>query len=121
VVYTSESKALAALEVLVHLRPNELKMEFVIFEVVFDFAVATLSHLPLDWKEEPAPPSTQALGDEWIEAGASAVLKVPSVLTEEANFLFSPTHTDFAGVTIANPEPFIFDKRLLKLADELRS
>ena len=77
--------------------------------------------MPQARKEEPAPPSTQALGDEWIEAGTSAVLQVPSVLTEEANFLFSPAHPDFAAVSIANPEPFTFDKRLLKLADELRS
>lgn len=70
--------------------------------------------LPTDWREYPSPPALQAIGDNWIDAGRSLVLKVPSVIIpSESNFLINPAHPDFASLRIDPPEPFVFDPAFL--------
>jgi RES domain-containing protein len=70
--------------------------------------------LPPDWQSEPPPPSTKALGDAWVQELRSAVLQLPSVIIPgESNYLLNPAHPDFKRISIANPEPFAFDPRLL--------
>ena len=115
-VYTSGTKALAALETLVHLNPP-VGFRYVVFRVEFDEAVAEkadLATLPADWSDEPPPPSAQAVGDLWVKQGRSAVLELPSVIIRgESNYLLNPSHPDFKQVTIGTPESFAFDPRLL--------
>ena len=48
-----------------------------------------------------------------MKAARSAVLALPSVITEETNYLLNPAHPDFRKITIGKPEPFAFDPRLL--------
>ncbi len=116
VVYASESRALAALETLVHLNPP-LLFHFVAFAIDFDDAlVETLVReaLPSDWTGEPPPPTTQVLGDLWVKQARSAVLAVPSaIIPGEPNYLLNPAHPDFTQITVGPPEPFVFDPRLL--------
>lgn len=113
-VYTSGSKALAALESLVHLNPPVL-FSYVIISVGFDAAlVEKVSTLPPGWNDMPAPPSTRVLGDLWAAQRRSAVLEVPSVIIPgESNFLLNPAHPDFAAISFGVAEPFAFDPRLL--------
>jgi RES domain-containing protein len=50
-----------------------------------------LSSLPRNWKADPVPPRVQAIGDDWVAGGHSAVLRVPSALVPgESNFLLNP-------------------------------
>jgi RES domain-containing protein len=116
VVYASESRALAALENLVHLNPP-VTFQYVAIPVEFDGSwVETIARraLPADWTDEPPPPSTKAIGDLWVNEGRSAVLVVPSVIVPgEANFLLNPGHRDFRKIRIGKAERFAFDPRLI--------
>ena len=115
-VYTSGTQALAALESLVHLNPP-VAFKFVAIPVEFDDALVekfSPSKLPADWTEEPPPPSTQQIGDDWVRNARSAVLELPSVIIRsEPNFLLNPAHPDFLRLALGTPVPFSFDPRLL--------
>lgn len=113
-VYTSATRALAALESMVHLNPPVL-FSYAIIPVEFDAAlVEKIPALPPGWNAMPAPPATRLLGDAWARESRSAVLEVPSVIIpSEPNYLLNPAHPDFKAVTIGAPEPFSFDPRLL--------
>jgi len=114
VVYTSGSKALVALEALVHLNPPVI-FKYVAIAIEFDDAlVEKVAALPAEWTEEPPPPATKAIGDLWVKEARSAVLELPSVIVPgEPNYLLNPAHPDFKKIVIGKSEPFSFDPRLL--------
>ena len=71
--------------------------------------------LPATWRTDPPPRKLQKIGDAWVSAGESAVLQVPSaIVAAESNFLLNPAHPDFPQITICRPQPFRFDRRLLR-------
>jgi RES domain-containing protein len=116
VVYSSQHKSLAALELLVHrdpTRPNR----FTAF--LFQFPESLIETVPLrglpeDWRQEPPPPSAQQIGDAWMKESRSAVLAMPSIIIpEELNYVLNPAHRDFRKITIGKPQDFAFDARLL--------
>ncbi len=115
VVYTSSTRSLAALEILVHLNPP-VRFKYVAFRVKFDAALLEVvppKTLPAEWQSEP-PPSSQAVGDVWVLQARSAVLMLPSVIIPgEPNYLLNPAHADFRTISIGRPEPFAFDVRLI--------
>lgn len=116
VVYCSQSKALAALESLVHLNPP-VRFRYVAIRVAFDESIVArfpLRKLPDNWRTEPPPPVTQRVGDLWVKSARSAVLALPSaIIPGEFNFLLNPAHPDFSKVVYGKPEIFVFDPRLL--------
>jgi len=115
VVYTSSTKSLATLESLVHLNPPVF-FKYVVMEVQLDEALVEtfpVKKLPADWRTEPPPPSTKAIGEAWVREARSAVLALPSVISGETNYLINPAHPDFKKISIGKPEPFVFDPRLL--------
>jgi RES domain-containing protein len=118
-VYTAGSRALAALEILVHLDSPRLLSRFVLCEVLLNGTLVrdlSADDIPMDWRFEPPPHSTQAVGDRWIKEAPSPVLHVPSVIiAEESNYLLNPHHPDFAQIRISKPRPFRFDPRLNRL------
>jgi RES domain-containing protein len=115
-VYGSQHKSLAALELLVHrdpTRPNRFTAFFFQFPEALVETVA-LRTVPQDWRQEPPPPSTQQVGDAWMKESRSAVLAVPSIIIpEELNYILNPAHPDFRKITIGKPQNFAFDARLL--------
>ena len=115
VVYTSNTKSLAALETLVHLNPP-VPFKYVAIRIQFDDALVEIVRakaLPPDWQTEPPPPSTKAMGDAWARAARSAVLALPSVIIPgELNYLLNPAHPDFKTISLGKTEPFAFDSRL---------
>jgi RES domain-containing protein len=116
VVYTSGAKSLAALESLVHLNPP-VHFKYVAIRAKFDEALVEIfpvKALPPDWRSEPPPPSTKAIGDAWTRSARSAMLALPSVIISgEPNYLLNPAHPDFKKISVGKPEPFAFDPRLL--------
>jgi len=71
--------------------------------------------LPPNWREYPAPPQLQAIGDKWVRSKRSAVLRVPSVIVPgEHNYLLNPEHPKFRRIVVGKPEKFALDLRLLK-------
>jgi len=59
---------------------------------------------------------TRRIGDEWTRNRRSAMLRVPSVIVFESNFILNPEHADFSRIRFADPQPFRFDARLLRSA-----
>jgi RES domain-containing protein len=109
-VYTSESLALAALEILAHLGRRSTLASYSRCAVHFDEALVSSldrSLLPASWRAYPAPAELQFIGNSWIAGEASAVLEVPSALVEtESNYLINPLHPDFGSLIIKPPKPF---------------
>lgn len=116
VVYTSQSAALATLEILVHLGSSSALASWVLIGCRIPeglVKVADGASLPKHWRRFPAPEELQRIGNEWMTSGASAVLEVPSAIIEsEHNYLLNPEHKDFRRIEVQEPLPFSFDVRL---------
>ncbi len=119
VIYTSATQSLAALESLVHLHPP-VSVKLVAIPLTFPSTLLeTLARarLPSDWRQNPAPPTVQRLGDQWLTESRSAILAVPSVIIPaETNYLLNPQHPAFKKIKLGKPIPFSFDPRLYNLA-----
>lgn len=70
--------------------------------------------LPADVEEvEAIPPDPRAHGDAWQAACRSAVLRVPSLIVQDArNLLLNPAHPRAAETRLLSCTPFRFDERL---------
>lgn len=116
VVYASESRALAMLEVLAGLGSARTLPAYVLIGLSFDASRVTTvdpEALPEGWRRRPPPESTRRIGDRWLAEGASVVLRVPSALVpQESNYLLNPRHPDFAAVRVEGLEPLELDPRL---------
>jgi RES domain-containing protein len=103
IVYLSEHPASCLLEVLAHgLSIAEAPRPYQWLEVTVDAGVTaeSVGDLPDDWSQNMAV--TRKMGDAWLRARSSALLKVPSVLTPAtANFLLNPRHPLAKEVRIA--------------------
>lgn len=120
-VYTSATLSLAALELLVHVDPEEAPEDRVSIaaELPAGLEVETLGveELPADWRSYPGPEALKDLGSAWAKAGRTTVLEVPSaVIPGEANYLLNPGHRDASRLTLRAPTQFTFDHRLWKTA-----
>lgn len=118
VAYTASSRALAILELLVHVARENAPSDYVFVEAeVPDDAVEQLNiaQLPAGWRTEPPPSSLRAIGDEWARANRSLALRVPSaIVPEEFNVLVNPRHARFGELRInGEPQPVVLDPRLL--------
>jgi RES domain-containing protein len=118
VVYLADHPASALVEVMVHLEidPEDLPIHYQLLgiEVPDDVAVTALaeSELPDGWRQQIAV--TRARGDEWLRAGATALLRLPSAIVPEAtNYLLNPAHADAARISIASALRAPFDPRLM--------
>ena len=107
VVYMSENRSLAVLEILVHLSdvlpdnvlgsadlPDDVSPE-----------ILTDKELPENWATLVVGEqyTTRHLGDEWLRRGNSAALSVPSVTSGERNFLLNPEHPQFRQIDFHDP------------------
>ena len=82
VIYSAGSRSLACLENVVHRNQIGLNNSFQVMtiEIPDDIMVLSieLKKLPSNWVIFENMPLTQAMGENWITEGKSAVLKVPS-------------------------------------------
>lgn len=117
VVYTSETRALCLLEVLAGLRSVKPLHAYVLIPGTFDDSLVLPlqpGSLPADWQDNPPHPSTQQIGDTWVDQEESAILRVPSaIIPDEYNYLFNPPHSDFDRIEIGSPQDLTLDSRLL--------
>lgn len=117
VVYTAGSQSLAVLEMLV--QDDPLRARYIVIPATLPKALKverlTDEQLPAGWRDIAARDLTQALGDEWLKRGSSAVLAVPSaVIPAETNYLINPLHPAFGKIEIGAPQDFLTDPRLLR-------
>jgi RES domain-containing protein len=117
-VYTAGSRALAILEIAVHLDLSEdLPDDRYMAEIFIpdDVPVQTLDavDLPIGWDAKPPQLLTQLLGDKFVRESLAAVLKVPSaIVPEEHNYLINPLHPDASFVKVVSLSPLLLDGRL---------
>ncbi|HEY3987556.1 RES family NAD+ phosphorylase [Cedecea sp.] len=116
-VYLGSSRALCVLETLVHLEIEDIIQGYTLLSIqVPESLVASLdmNALPEDWQSDPAPRSTQRIGDEWLESNVGLVLQIPSTITGEWNALFNPAHSRVQDILQSlTSEAFVIDPRLV--------
>ena len=118
-IYTSASRALCMVEIMVHIPAGIIPKDFYLVSISIpdDINIFTieLKDLPENWNRNPIPGSTQKIGNDFIAARKAMVLKVPSaIVKDEWNYLINPLHQDFKAVKIITAEPFSLDTRLFK-------
>lgn len=116
VIYTAESRSLACLENLVHRSGEGNNDGYRVMQINVP------DHLKIDsieetklkpgWQKIENYMYCQKIGGDWLSAGNTAILKVPSVLIKnEFNFILNPNHPDFRKIRLTGTEDFIFDPR----------
>lgn len=118
-VYCTTSLSLAALEVFVHLDPDDLPEDLVSIRAALPddvpLEILEVSALPSDWNQAPGPAALQDMGSDWIASSRGAALGVPSaIIPAEQNILLNPGHPDMARLVRSPPERFVFDPRMRK-------
>ncbi|MEI7909194.1 MAG: RES family NAD+ phosphorylase [Verrucomicrobiota bacterium] len=116
-VYAAGTRALAALELLVHASPELLRVEFQLIAIeVPDELIEPCQPPPPNWDKLPAGAASQDFGARWLRrsvAAAKAVLALPSVLMpEEPIYLLNPLHPGFPAIRILQRRRLQFDARL---------
>ena len=117
IVYTAESRALATLEVSVHLDlaedlPND--RFYVEIDIPDNIIIqeVKIEDLPQDWNSKPPSLTTQIIGDDFVLENGAAILKVPSsIVPQEYNYLINPNHPDSKKIKVAGKTSMIFDSR----------
>ena len=117
VIYTAGSRALACLENVVHRSGEGLQDLFrvMVIRIPDSLLIETIveADLPDDWADYQNFDVCQQQGENWLQRGQSAVLRVPSVIVpQEWNYLLNPAHPAFAAIHLVRTEPFVFDPRL---------
>lgn len=115
-VYLAESRALAALEILVHAPREALRLNWRLIELeIPDSQIerVPVSSLPENWRTQPSSRAAQAFGANWLRAGKNLALQLPSVvIPEEKSVLLNPFHPLMSELIPGEPLPFSFDSRL---------
>ena len=119
IIYTSESISLATVEYLVHVPLSIVptNISLITLQILNEITPKeiSVSDLPRNWREYPAPSRLAELGTNWARSNESLLLRVPSVVVEhEFNILINPSHPDMKHVTIFQVESYIADKRLFR-------
>lgn len=121
-VYTAESRAIAMLEISVHLDLNEdLPDDRFYVEIEIPDSVSILevlrNHLPKDWQSNPPGLATQTIGDDFVIQNEAAILKVPSSLVpEEYNYLINPNNSEASKIKVISTTKLRFDSRIRKFS-----
>lgn len=117
VIYTSNSRALACLENVVHRSKLGLSTNFSVMEIDIPNSIAItevyLKDLPKNWDQFNQMHQMQKIGDLWIEECKTVILKVPSsIIHDECNYLLNPNHLDYKKIKLVATRPFLFDDRI---------
>lgn len=115
IVYLGDSPALCLLEILVHLEASadELPEAFSLLRASLparEVEKAPTVDLSANWREDLN--TTRCIGDDWLAAGESLLLRVPSaIVPHNVNYLFNPLHPAADQVALSS-ESFPADRRL---------
>ncbi|POY34990.1 RES superfamily protein [Solitalea longa] len=119
-VYTAESRALALLEISVHIDISEdlpTDRYYVEIDIPDDIEILEIpiENLPENWDSKPPILETQYIGDDFVRQKNAAVLKVPScIVPPEYNYLINPNHPDANRITLITKQKLKFDSRFRK-------
>lgn len=119
VLYTSSSRALASLELLVH--RNAIMSGYAYVVLVIEVSLPNhsvqavkLGNLPKQWRGIQFYSELQEMGSNWYQARSALLLEVPSaVIPQEKNFVINTKHPLFEkSVRVKRTEDFFWDARL---------
>lgn len=120
VIYTSSSRALAMLELLVHRSGLDLGKGFRLLEIKLsitekDIEEIRVEKLVKNWQSIEAYSQEQKIGSEWHKRFDKLILKVPSVvIPQEYNYVINTRHKDFEKkVKLELIEEIDFDRRII--------
>lgn len=116
IVYTSESLALASLEVFVHTESDRIPLVAICAFLPSNTVIEEVEakSLPANWQQADAYPVLQNIGKQWLQSHRTPVLKVPSaIIPVEFNYLINPQHPDLQ-LELEPPMTFRFDQRMWK-------
>lgn len=113
-LYASTALSLACLELLVHLSPDQIPLEY-----VYTAAEIQTDPAPHDFRGSLRDSeATRRYGHAWATSQSSLAIYVPSVIIPvEYNVLLNPLHAALHGVAWGDPTSFEFDPRLLRDSD----
>jgi len=116
-LYTSEHRSLALLELLVHssqrLLPDNIGLLTLSLPNQWELPKVSQERLPKDWRRYPAPNTLADIGSQWLADRQSVGIKVPSaIIPNEWNVLLNPEHSDFSLLTVESVSNFALDYRL---------
>ncbi len=115
-VYLADSRALAALEIIVHAPREVLRLEWRVISVeIPDSWIEEIApeKFPKDWRAQPFSDHARRLGAAWMRSGKMpAYLLRSTIVQEEKCLLLNPLHDAFREIGKWKPEVFTFDPRL---------
>jgi len=121
VLYTSESRALACLENVVHRSTTTLqglfKTQVILIPDSITMEIIIEKDLPLGWSRIDRFSVCKNLGSAWYVFMNTTTLRVPSsLIPKENNYIISTIHPDYNQVKLLDVEDFSFDPRI-KMAE----
>jgi RES domain-containing protein len=113
-VYLAESRALAALEIMVHAPREMLQLDWAIIRVEVPAEwIEESGAPPTGWRNHPVSDTARKSGAAWLQACQGVALRLPSVIIpQEYTLLVNPRHANVAQLVVSDPEVFGFDSRL---------
>lgn len=118
-LYTSQNRALAILELLVHtpkeiVPPNQILLTIEIPKKL-ESKILLVDKLKDDWDALQTNEWTQNLGLRYFQKSDTLGIIVPSALINlEKNIVLNPSHKDYQQIEIIDQSEFKFDERLFK-------
>jgi RES domain-containing protein len=117
IVYLADHPSSALLEMLVHMDRDLIPPTYQLLRIDISLDVTieavVAGDLSGNWRTDTI--ASREIGDRWLDRSTSALLRVPSAISEQGqNFLLNPAHPDAAKVTVAEIIHAPFDARLLR-------
>ena len=117
IVYLADHPSSALLELLVHMDRDLIPPTYQLLriDISLDATIEAVvaGDLSGNWRTDTI--ASREIGDRWLDRSTSALLRVPSAISEQGqNFLLNPAHPDAAKVTVAEIIHAPFDARLLR-------
>lgn len=116
IVYLADHSSSALLEMLVHMDRDLIPSTYQLLRVVVpsDIAIEVVGpdKMSADWRTETI--ASRQIGDQWLDRSSSALLRVPSAISQGHNYLLNPAHADAARIAVAEVLHAPFDARLLQ-------
>lgn len=116
VAYLTDSRALAALEILVHAGRAGVHLSWVVIEAEVPARMideVSLSALPAGWDDISSPSASRRFGADWVQRSERAAILLPSaIVPDERIVMLNVKHPDFRKIEFSPPKPFFFDQRL---------
>ncbi len=114
IIYAAGTYAGAMLEMLAHANIPRLPRTHSWIEILIgkNLGIEEVNGADVPGWDAADQNASRLYGDRWYDAGRTAVLVVPSVVTRvEHNILINQNHSDFGKIRATDPKPVIWDSR----------